>query len=272
MSRILITGGRGILGREIVARLKNTEHRVRVMSRRAAQPDTQVEWAQADFESGSGVPEALQAVDIIVHCASDPLKTQQVDVAGTKRLLEQAHAARVKHLIYISIVGIDRIPSFPYYKTKLAVEQIIQESSVPYSILRATQFNTLPDIFLSPLKRGFWSPVLLLHPESQFQLIDAGEVADYLLPHITEKAVGRIPDVGGPEVLRLRQIAKMWLEAQGLRRPLLFLPAPLAFREGFRKGYNTIPENPYGRITWADYLRRVYGAREQAVSNRQPAV
>lgn len=259
MSRILITGGRGGLGREIVARLKPTGHIIRVMSRQAAGSDARVEWAQADLGTGAGVAEAVKNVDIVIHCATDSFKTQKVDVIGTRHLLEQAHAAEVKHIIYISIVGIDWIPTYPYYKAKLATEQIVKESGVPYSILRATQFHTLPDLFLSSLKRGLWSPALLLHPESQFQLIDAGEVADYLLPYITEEAVGRIPDVGGPEVLRLRQIAEMWLEAQGLRHPLLFLPVPFKFREGFRQGYNTIPERKYGSITWADYLRRKYG-------------
>ncbi len=259
MSRILITGGRGILGREIVARMKSTGHVIRVMSRRAAQMDTQVEWVQVDLESGAGLAQALQQVDIVVHCATNVFKTQQVDIDGTKHLLEQARTGQVKHVIYISIVGIDCIPTFPYYKAKLAAEQIVKESGVPYSILRATQFHTFPDMVLSPLRRGFWSPALLLRQESLFQLIDAGEVADYLLPYITERAVGSIPDIGGPEVLKLGQIAKMWLEAQGLHRPLLFVPAPLAFREGFRRGYNTVPERKYGSITWADYLHQKYG-------------
>ena len=65
---------------------------------------------------------AVRDVDVIVHCASSPRKTRQIDVEGTERLLEVADRAGVSHFVFISIVGVDRNPYFPYYRMKLEVE------------------------------------------------------------------------------------------------------------------------------------------------------
>src|SRR3990172_1724379 len=144
MSRVLITGGPGVLGREVAPRLATAGYTVRVVSRRAAPAEgAPTEWAQAQIETGEGL--AVAGVDVIVHCASSPFRrTRVVDVEGTRRLLEAAKAASVPHFVYISIVGIDRIP-LPYYKAKLAAERLIEESGAPYSIQWAPQFFTLLD-------------------------------------------------------------------------------------------------------------------------------
>jgi uncharacterized protein YbjT (DUF2867 family) len=80
------------------------------MSRRPPQAgeDTGVEWAEASLEKGTGLAEAVDGVDVIVHAASSPVK-RQVDVDGTRKLLAQAKAAGVEHFVYISIVGIEQI-------------------------------------------------------------------------------------------------------------------------------------------------------------------
>src|SRR3989304_2985131 len=154
MPRVLITGGPGVLGRELVPRLAQAGYGLRVMSRRAAPAEgVQTEWAQAQIGTGEGLAEAVAGVDAIVHCASSPFRrTREVDVDGTGRLLESAKAAGVSHFVYISIVGIDRIP-LSYYKAKLAAERLIEESGVSYSILRAPQFHTLVDQILRSLLR-----------------------------------------------------------------------------------------------------------------------
>ena len=84
---------------------------------------------------------AVRDVDVIVHCASSPRKTREIDVEGTKRLLKAADRAGVSHVVFISIVGIDRNPYFPYYRMKLETERLIESSPVPGTILRATQFH-----------------------------------------------------------------------------------------------------------------------------------
>jgi uncharacterized protein YbjT (DUF2867 family) len=257
MSRVLISGGTGVLGSEVAGRLAQAGYTVRVMSRRAAPAEgAGTEWAQAQIETGEGLAEAAAGVEVIVHCASSPFRrTREVDVEGTRRLLEAAKPAGVSHFVYISIVGIDRIP-LPYYKHKLAAERLIEESGVPYSILRAPQFFTLMDDILRKLLRF---PVGLYPAGFKFQPIDPGEVAERIAQAVEAGPGGRLPDIAGPEVRSAGALARAWLKARGKRRLLVPLPLFGKWAAGYRAGYNCAPENRYGRKTWEEWLARRYG-------------
>jgi len=255
MTKILITGGTGVLGRALTLRLIARGHTVRVMSRgpRPASAPENVEWAQAQLETGEGLEAAVAGAPIIIHCASSPLKrTRAADVDGTAKLLAAARAAGVQHFIYISIVGIERFPTYPYYKVKLEAEKLIEASGVPYTILRATQFHNLLDRVLQSAVR--W-PVVFLPKDLQFQLVDAGEVAEALAECVAAGPVGRAADMGGPEVLKSGEIITTWLAARGLRRPVFHLPLWGQAADGFRRGFNTCPQNRQGKITWAAWLQ-----------------
>src|SRR5215469_10971512 len=129
MSSVLVTGGTGTLGREVVSRLLNRHHRVRILSRQA-QPvmPAAVEVAPGDLASGAGLREAARGVEVVMHCASnwrDPhLST---DVAGTRALLDAARAGGLPYLLYPSIVGVDRT-EYPYYRAKREAEQMVEHS------------------------------------------------------------------------------------------------------------------------------------------------
>jgi uncharacterized protein YbjT (DUF2867 family) len=258
MARVLLTGGTGTLGRELVPRLAAAGYTVRVMSRRAGESNAagDVEWAQADLLSGAGLPEAVASADITLHCASSPFRnTREVDVEGTRALIEAGKSAGVANFYYVSIVGIEKV-KYPYYASKLAAEQVIAAAGTPHTILRAAQFHPLLDTFLSTLfKRG---PFLLVPGSMQFQLIDPSEVADHIVTTLAKGASGRLPDIGGPQVQRLSEIASQWLKAT--RRRLIKIPVPAAGGlSGFAKGYNCAPENKIGSITWKDWLAKKYG-------------
>lgn len=259
MPTVLITGGAGVLGRELVPRVAGSGYTVRVMSRRArSERDPDVEWAQAQLASGEGLAEAVSGVDTIVHCASSPFRrTEQVDVEGTAKLLRRAREAGVSHVFYISIVGIDRIP-LGYYKHKLAAEKLIEEGGVPYSILRAPQFHTLIDELLRNLLR---LPIGLYPAGFKFQPIDPGEVAERIVEQVGAGPGGRLPDIGGPEIHTADQLARAWLKARGKKRLLLPLPLFGRIAGGYRAGYNCAPENAYGKVTWEQWLRREWGSR-----------
>jgi len=257
MPRVLVTGGTGALGRELVPRLA-AGHTVRVLSRRAPPADAATEWATAQIETGEGLAEAVEGVDVIAHCASSPFRrTRQVDVEGTRRLLDAAKAAGVSHFVYISIVGIDRIP-LGYYKHKLAAERLIEASGVPYSILRAPQFHTLIDEIMRNLLRF---PVGLYPAGFKFQPIDPGEVAERLVAAAEAGPGGRLPDIAGPEVRDAGELARAWLKAHGKRRLLVPLPLFGKVAAGYRAGHNCAPESKYGRITWEAWLEGKYGGR-----------
>lgn len=261
MPRALITGGTGTLGRELVPTFAAAGYTVRVMSRRPrSQRDPDVEWAQADLLTGSGLAEAASEADLIVHAASSVRRTAQSDVEGTARLLEAAGGAGVSHFLYVSIVGVDRVP-LGYYRHKLAAERRIEEAGVPWSILRATQFHTLIDVLLRAIMRF---PVALVPTDFRFQPIDPGDVADRIVGYVPQGPAGRLPDLGGPEVHTLGDLARIWAEVRGLRRCIIRLPLLGKVAAGFRRGYNTTPENAYGSVTWADWLRQRYGPDQRS--------
>lgn len=259
--RILVTGGTGELGRRLVSRLREEGQAVRIMSRRARPADLapNVEWAQADLETGQGLPEAVTGVATIVHAASNPrARTRQTDVEGTRRLLAAARSAHIKHVVYISIVGIERVP-YAYYQAKLATENIIAAGDVPWTILRATQFHALLDYFLSVLTRF---PIALLPTDWPSQPIAASEVAEALAHRVEAGPRGRLPDMGGPQVLRFGELARLWLAARGLKRLIVPVPLPGKAAQAFRRGYHTCPQNRQGQQTWDQWLQQKYGTAE----------
>jgi uncharacterized protein YbjT (DUF2867 family) len=257
MTKVLITGGAGRLGRKVVKELTATGFRVRIMSRQQQPPNVPsvVEWAQADLETGQGIADAVAGIDVVVHAASSPFKhTRQIDVDGTRFLLEQARAAEVAHVIYISIVGVDRIPS-DYYRAKLAAEELVQQSSISWSLLRATQFHYLVDLFFQAVTKV--PLVMLLPTDLQCQSIAESEVASRVCEILVAGPSGRLPDLSGPEVLTAGEMARIWLVRHGMHRRILPIHVPGKVAEGFRRGYNTCPDELVrGHITWSEWLQR----------------
>lgn len=268
MIRILVTGGNGALGRSLVSELgNNPAYTVRVMSRRSKPADLRstLEWAQADLETGEGLAAAVADVQTVIHAATNPFRhPRQVDVEGTRRLVQQARTAGISHLIYISIVGVDRIP-FVYYQCKLAAEGLVANSGMPWTILRATQFHYLLDLALRALFKlpiGFWFTDMPCQP------VATDEVADALCQCVAFGPAGRLPDMGGPEVLSGGEIARTWLEVRGQRRAIVPIYLPGKAANGFRNGYHTCPQNRQGQITWREWVERKYARspRPQAQS------
>jgi len=259
---ILVTGGTGTLGRHVVRTALGAGHGVRVQSRRPRSENARledsltVEWRQADLASGDGVPEAVAGVDAVVHAAHDPRKPQLVDVGGTRRLVEAARAAGVGHFIYVSIVGVDRIP-FGYYRAKVEAEQIVAGSGIPYSILRATQFHSFVDQIIRAAARVPF--VLPLPTDFQVQSAAAEEVADRLVRALADGPGGRLPDFGGPEVTTLGEAAAQWKAARGVQKPVVRIPLFGGFAAGFRAGHNTVAGGESGSARWADWLAREPG-------------
>jgi uncharacterized protein YbjT (DUF2867 family) len=219
------------------------------MSRRP-RPQSNREWAQADIASGAGVREAVAGVDAILHAATDPRRSTEVDVNGTRQLVEAARASRITHLIYVSIVGIDEIP-YSYYKRKREAEEIIKLSGVPHSILRATQFHSLLNTLVSVA--GRLPMVMPLPLDFKFQPVAESEVAERLVRQLGTRASERLPDFGGPEVLTLGEMARTWMSVKGVRKKLIHVPLPGSVAAGFRAGKNTGAE-ARGVISWREWL------------------
>ncbi|WP_068279017.1 SDR family oxidoreductase [Aldersonia kunmingensis] len=254
--RILVTGGTGTLGRDLVERLVATDAVVRVLSRRgepAAGADAptwagSVEWARGDLSTGEGIAGAVGGdVDVVVHCATTQGKK---DVDATRTLIEALSTWPDTHLIYISIVGVDRVPFF-YYNAKLEAERLIETSGLPFTILRATQFHALLHTLFSAQR---WSPVVCVPSRTEFQPIDTSDVAARLVELTAAPAAGRVADIGGPEVRSVSDLARSYLAATGRRRAVLPVRIPGGTGAGYRSGGHNTPENTYGTVTFEDFL------------------
>ena len=244
---ILVTGGTGSLGRRVVDRLRGPGYEVRTLSRSARSAGV----VQGDLRTGEGLAQALKYVDVLIHCASSPRKTRQTDVEGTRRLLEAASRAGVSHVVFVSIVGVDRNPYLPYYRAKLETERIVERSSVPWTILRATQFHEFALKQIRLLER---IPVMMVPRGFLLQPIDIGEVADRLVELALSESSGRVPDIGGPDVRTLPDLARSYLKATGRRRRVLEVPVPGRAARALREGAQLAPGQPYGELRWEEFL------------------
>ncbi len=257
MSRVLITGGNGMLGRALTALLIEAGYTVRVSSRSPRSPKARpdVEWTLASLETGEGLAEAVAGVDVIIHCATGGYtRAKQVDVEGTRRLLALARQHRVNHFMYISIIGVDKIPN-SYMHAKYEAEQIIAASRVPYTILRASQFYEAIAILLKALTK---LPVGIILKGFPSQPIDVNEVAEHMVELVKAGPSGHVPDIAGPRSYKLIDLARTWLQAQGKRKPLLQIPIPGKFGAAMRAGYGTAPEKARDGLTWEDWLQKHY--------------
>jgi uncharacterized protein YbjT (DUF2867 family) len=252
-SAILVTGGTGTLGRHVVWRLLEDEHEVRVLSRRPRPPSDRspTEWARGDLKAGRGLDEALAGIDAVVHCATT---RGRGDIAATRNLVEAARRAGGPHLIHVSIVGIDRAAGFFYHRTKLECERIIEESGLPWTTLRATQFHELIVRAVGAQRR---LPVAFtLGGGVRLQPVDAREVGERLAELAIGEPAGRVPDMGGPEIRDAAELTRAAVRATGHRRRVVPLRLPGKTFRAIRGGALLAPEHMAGRVTFEEFLER----------------
>jgi uncharacterized protein YbjT (DUF2867 family) len=252
---ILVTGGTGTLGRLVVPRLRDAGYEVRVLSRRSREGRTGVEFVTGDLATGEGVEAAVAGTEIIVHCAGGA----RGDEVKTGHLVRAAAPAGVRHLVYISVVGADRVPvasaldraMFGYFAAKLATEQVVADSGLPWTTLRATQFHDLLFMVVRQLAR---LPVIPVPAGIRFQPVDAGDVADRLVELALGAPAGLVPDLAGPRVYELDELVRSYLRAAGRRRPILPVRIPGKAARALRAGANLAPDRAVGRRTWEEFL------------------
>ncbi len=243
MSVVLVTGGTGTLGRQLVPILASRGHEVRILSRRPGAGTH-----QGDLLTGAGLAAAADGAELVVHAASDR-RLGRTDLAQTERLLSAVPACA--HLVYVSIVGVDAMP-LRYYQVKLACEKLVAASAVPSTTLRATQFHELLAYALRAAER--W-PVAVLPLDLLFQSVAAREVATRAADIIGGPALGRANDFGGPEVLNGWQVAGAWRALRGRPRTILNVRLPGRVYQAFSRGLNTCPSYTAGRQTWAEFVQ-----------------
>ncbi|MPY99889.1 MAG: NAD(P)H-binding protein [Actinophytocola sp.] len=169
----------------------------------------------------------------------DASRFNKVDVEGTKWLLKAAHGFGVKHIVYVSIVGIDDNP-FPYYQAKRRAERLIEESGIPYTVLRATQFQELVVAVANALTKG---PIAPIPKDFRVQPVDIEAVAARLAELAAGEPAGRVRDIGGPQVVSLAYAVDAYASVVDRTRRQVQIPVPGKVGAAFRAGANLLGEH-----------------------------
>jgi uncharacterized protein YbjT (DUF2867 family) len=244
---VVVTGGSGGLGREVVARLRNRQIRTVAASRRTG----------FDLATGEGVREALADADVVVHAATN-VRFRKVDLDGTRRIVRiLQERPQPPHLIYVSIVGVDRNP-YPYYRAKYACELVLERSGLPVTVVRATQFHTLVQMIGKFSARG---PIAVAPKDLAFQSCDHRWVADEVVSlTVADSPSGyrRASDLAGPDRTTFVEVVELARQAAGKGRPrLLTLPAVGGALQAFAAGANLPgPDAKIGGVGYRDWVRR----------------
>jgi uncharacterized protein YbjT (DUF2867 family) len=254
-SRILVTGGTGTLGRHVVPLLRDAGCTVRVLSRHAHEAADGVEYVTGDLLKDEGIQAAVEGAGIVVHLAGG----RKGDDEATRNLVRAAARAAARHLVYISVVGADRIPvvsgvdraMFGYFGFKLAAERIITDSGIPWTTLRAAQFHNLS---LTVAEQMAKLPVIPVPAGVRFQPVDTGEVAARLVELALGSPAGLVPDLAGPRIYPMADLLRGYLRARGKRRPLVPVWVPGRAARAVRAGANLAPDRAVGHRTWEDFL------------------
>src|ERR687885_1840745 len=254
-SPILVTGGTGTLGRRVVRRLRDASCNVRVLSRRSHEFGDGIEFMTGDLATGEGLEAAVNGVETIVHCAG----SAKGDEDNARNLVRAASRAVAPHLVYISVVGAERVPvvsgvdraMFGYFASKREAEKVIEDSGLPWTTLRATQFH---DLILMVAQQLAKLPVCPVPAGFRFQPVEADEVAARLVELTLGKPSGLVPDMGGPRVYGAAELLRGYLRASKRRRPIVPVWLPGKAARVFRNGGNLAPEQAVGYRTWEEFV------------------
>jgi uncharacterized protein YbjT (DUF2867 family) len=248
---VLITGSTGQLGTALIDRLRETDYHVKLTSRTKPAAGASYEWVHSDLLSGEGLEEAVKGVDIVIHAATSPMKNSKlIDVDGLKRFLDKLE--HIRHFIYPSIVGINEIP-FKYYRHKTEAEELLQQSHVPHTIVRATQFHSFVDeLFLSKaILKTYFVP-----GNMKFQTVDTDDFADHLIGLIDNVPHGRVEDFGGPDIMTLREMAELKIKNNNEAKKVVSFSIPGKFHKALVEGKNTNDNQTTGKVTFEEYLKK----------------
>lgn len=266
---ILLTGGTGTLGKHVLRRLRDAGKDVRVLSRHSHAPRDGVEYVTGDLDTGEGIDPAVSGIATIVHCAG----SAKGDVDKARNLVRAASAAGVGHIVYISVVGAERIPvvgpldraMFGYFAAKRAAELVVADSGVPWTTLRAAQFY---DLILTVVRALAKLPVMPTFAGFRFQPVDADEVATRLVELALGAPAGLVPDLAGPKVYAMSDLIRAYLRATNRRRLILPLWMPGTAARAIRGGATLAPQHATGVRTWEEFLARRRRDAERSSDSR----
>ncbi|MGW1794659.1 SDR family oxidoreductase [Streptomyces sp. NPDC001984] len=252
-SPILVTGGTGTLGGRVVPLLRAAGHDVRILTRHARPSADGVEYVTGDLLADEGVAAATAGTETVLHLAGGP----KGDDVATHNLVRAASAAGVRHLVYISVIGADRVP-LAWLRSKLAAERAVSDSGIPWTTLRAAQFHDLALTMVSKLTK---LPFLPVPGGLRLQPVDARDVAERLAQLALGEPSALVRDLAGPNVYDIAALTAPYLTRRGKRhRPTLPVRIPGKAGRAYRAGANlTLTGQDVGKWTWEDFVAETVG-------------
>lgn len=267
MGTILVTGGTGFIGNNLISALTEAGHQVRTLIRPSEKtPDlpkgVPVQAVVAGFNDVRGLRAAMVGVDTIYHLAGAEwhgayASLMSVDIDGTRTVVDIAAEAGVDRIFYISHLGADRASAYPVMKAKAIAEEHVRRSGLDYTIFRSSIVFGPDDGFTTGL--GFilkYFPLIFMLPGDGQTLLQPIWIED-LLACLTwsledQQTRNQIYEIGGGEYLTIQQIVEIMMEAMGLHRIILHVGMP------YLRGLTVMLESLFPLIPisvyWLDYL------------------
>ncbi|WP_308639450.1 SDR family oxidoreductase [Paenibacillus silvisoli] len=247
--KITVIGGSGLIGKNLVHYLRQQGHEVVVAS-----PSLGV-----NSITGEGLAEALREAQVVVDVSNSPSFEDQPVMefftTSTRNLLATSAAAGVKHYVALSVVGTDRLLQSGYFRAKMAQEELIQTSGLPYTIVRATQFFEFVGSIAYVATEG--DSVRL--PSALTQPLLAAEVSEAMAEFTLREPVNGIVEVAGPEQIPLDELVRQFLSANHDSRQVVTDESALYFGSVEVNDESLIPGNSnawIGKTRYEDWLKQ----------------
>jgi uncharacterized protein YbjT (DUF2867 family) len=212
--KITVVGASGLIGTKVVGLLEREGHEVVAASRSSG----------VDVLTGDGLAGALSGANVLVDLLNSPSfeddPVMEFFTASTTNLVAAATAAGVSHYVALSIVGVDGLPDSGYMRAKVMQENIITESGLPYTILRATQFAEFADAITDSMIVGDEVRV----PDALIQPVAADEVAATVARAAVAEPLNGVANIGGPEKISFERMAHDVLARRGHDKAVIVDP------------------------------------------------
>jgi len=217
--KIVVIGGSGLIGKKLVAKLREQGHDVV-----PASPSSGV-----NALTGEGLTAALAGAQVVVDVANSPSFEDKAVLEffekSGRNLLAAEAAAGVKHHVALSVVGTERLLASGYFRAKLAQEEMIQAAKIPYTIVRATQFFE----FVGAIAQGATEGQTIKLPPALMQPIVSDDVAQALAEIALEEPTNSMIELAGPEPIRQDELVRRFLVATNDPRQVVTDPTALYF-------------------------------------------
>jgi uncharacterized protein YbjT (DUF2867 family) len=243
--KLIVIGGSGLIGTKLVKNLLRQGHEVV-----AASPSTGV-----NTITGEGLAEALAGAQVVVDVANAPSWEDQAVLEffekSGRNLLAAEAAAGVGHHVALSVVGTERLLASGYFRAKLVQENLIKASSIPYTIVRATQFFE----FVGGIAQAATQGETIRLPAALMQPIVSDDVADVMADVAVAEPLNGTVELAGPEPIRQDELVRKFLSATGDPRTVTTDPSALYYGIALTDQSLTPGDNPrIGPTRFEDWL------------------